>query len=234
MLNGQELDQKGIDNKEDAEAVLGGLRNKVPPLLDLQRLSDPHTQEVSTAVKSKIDDLLRGYPDDPQKRTVSELLGDTITEGCLSYEIDPVELIVVPRELEEDQIAMVDNSKKIGPVTIKNFFVDPYEIMFRVQLLSRYGLDTSKNITDMVFVTMHEMAHLGQSAHAEGEYQASKRFGYSERPTERHADEVALKYCKDLLAFAQTKPTRNDGDNILLRGLPETIKQVETNRRPLM
>lgn len=231
MVDTQELGQNPQVEIENPVTILDKLRSKTPPLLDLDTSSQQKDKTV-IEIRSKFDDLLQNYPESPSKQLVTDLLADTMTEGCLAFGIDPIELILGPKQLG-DHIAAAER-KTTGPFDIKHLFIDPYEIMFRVDLLSRHGISTSKNITDIAFVFMHEMTHLGQAIHAENELKSSKQFDYANRPTEKHADEVALAYCRKLYDYIKDKPKLSKSDELLLQGLPETIKEAETNRRPLM
>lgn len=238
MFDDQELDQSIVGKEENSgeqESNLANLRAKLPQLHDFK---DPQEQiEVDTIakIKAKMTDILGDYLDSEDKTIVIDLVSQTVATGCIAYDIDPVELIVIPRPTQqgEHHVAMADR-KKVGPLDIKQLFIDPSEVMFRVQILSQHGETTAKNVTDLMFAFMHEMAHLGQAIHAEDELNRSKQFPYADRPTEIQADEVALTYCRNLNTFLDGKPNRTRADNILQIGLLQTITDAEANRRPQM
>ncbi len=237
MLNNQESDQSAGElgnNSEDPNSILAHLRANVPPLPKLTQNPEKF-ERATSAVRTKIEKILRDYTGSPNKSLVGDMISQAVAMGCVAYGIDPVELIIIPRPIQqsENHIAMAGR-KKVGPIDIKQLFIDPEEIMFREELLKQHGDKTAKNVTDLMFVFMHEVTHLGQMIHAEEDVNKSKQFAYTVRPTERHADEVALTYCKNLDAFLQERPDRNMGDRILLQGLPQTIKDATVNRRPSM
>lgn len=238
MLDIQEADQSTADlgnNPEDPNTILENLRARVPAIHELTENPERLEEERTTAVNVKLKDILQDYSDSPEKTVVSNLLSKTVAAGCVAYGIDPVELIVVPREIQqgENHIAMAGR-KKSGSMDIKQLFIDPSEIMFRVQLLSQHGETTAKNVTDLMFVLMHEMVHLGQAIYAEDDLKKSKQFTYADQPTELHADEVALAYSKNLEILLKGRSEDNLENRILRQGLPQTIKDATANRRPSM
>lgn len=234
MADSQEITEvKGANSNPDA--VLASLRSKVPLLCEIRDSRDPLKLKAVTAIKVKIVDVLKEYADSEDKDLVTVLLSETIAVGCVTYKIDPVELIIISRTIRQGErhVAMADR-KRVGPMDIKQFFIDPSEIMFRVQILSQHGDTTAKNITDLMFAFAHEMAHLGQLTHAEEDLIKSKQFDYASRPTEKHADEVALAYCRDLNAVLKKKQNLTRADILLRAGLPQTIKEAEKYGRPRM
>ncbi len=241
MLDGQELGQSGIDAQKasaDSDTILANFRNKVPGLNlspELQAERKKLEQEATTVVKPKMAEILQAYGDTPEKSAVSDLLSQTVANGCVAFGVDPVELIVIPRPVQqgENHVAMA-NRKKVGPMDIKQLFIDPEEIMFRVELLRQHGEATAKNVTDLVFVFMHEMTHLGQAVFAENDLKKSKQYEYANRPSEIHADEVALNYCRNLNNALEGKTQLTKADNVLQVGLPQTIRDADTYRRPSM
>jgi len=222
----------GVDvSSETGTVLVAGMRSKVPLVPNLETF-DRKRGPMVKVIKPKFDDLLGEYQKSAAREVVTDMLSDTMALGCLAFNIEPVELILGAKDLG-NAIAAADR-KVIGPLDIKHLFIDPHQIMFRVQILAGHGVETSKNITDLIFVFMHEMTHLGQLIHAENEFNQSENFPYANRPTEIHADEVALDYCRRLLAATQANSVQNETSNILLRGLPETIKDAEAYRRPRM
>ena len=213
------------------QQILHSLRDRVSTVVNMDS-SRPNYQEVSTTIMGKIQDVLQSIPDSHEKKAVSELLTIVIADACISYDIDPVMLIIIPKKLENNHIGET-GAKSLGETKMYQLFIDPDEISFRLQILRNSGVSTSKNITDILFVLIHEMTHLGQHKHCEEEVLTSKEFEYDKRPTEIHADEQALQSCKSLLQNSGT--VDNDlARQILQTGMSKTISEATEHRRPKM
>lgn len=230
MVDRQEGSQSGkvtTEDNEDPEVILNNLRAKVPSFRNAE------TTGMEDVISPKLDDLLRGYGERGNRHLTRDLLARTIAIGCSSFGINPDELIILPGPSQRNQIAAAE-VKRIGHLILKQLVIDPAEVALRDELVLRHGVRVAKNITDLVFVAAHEMTHFGQAIYAEDEYRDSKRFEYSNRPTERHANETGLTFCRQLLATTETKGKTDEADKILLHGLPETIEDAQANKRPLL
>jgi hypothetical protein len=220
---------------QNTNEILAGLMKKVPLINENVLLRANVEEKTTLAIQTKLKELLSAYAETDEKLMIIKLISETVAAGCIAFRIDPVELIIKSRATQpgEQHIAMAER-KVVGPFDIKFIAFDPEQIMFRVQILIQIGDSTAKNITDLLFVIMHEMAHLAQSILAEAEVEISKQIEYSCRPTEIHADLVALEYCK-VLYNAILKAQITSREVALLQiGLPQTIQEAEEHRRPKM
>lgn len=234
MTDDQEVNtwqlEKAVDRRQ---AILTRLRGNVPQLISHDELEMGDGTDLLQAMRSRVDNLLTTYPEQPGKSLVTGLVSEVLAVACSSYGFDPLEVFVQPKARKGHHIAAA-GVKKFGNTLLKQISLDPEEIMFRVQILAKEGVSTAKNITDLIFAVMHEAAHLGQAVYDYQGFVDSKQFEYDSRPTEIHADEVALRYCENLLECVKSKKNSTEADAILLHGLPQTIKEAKDNRRPRM
>lgn len=218
--------------------LLEQLKLKVPSWSATNLSTEDDLQTVAK-VNEKLHELFKNYPQSSEKNIVLNLIAELISRACHLYSINPIELVIVHEDLGADVIASA-SVKTIGPVQIKLINFSLLEIQFRIKLLEKEGLATASNITSMIFVLAHELAHIGQKIFASSEVLQSSMFEYTQQPTEIHADKEALAYCQKLLGDAKnaTQVAVNNKQlseqSLILRGLNQTISEALQNGRPQM
>ncbi|KKQ70896.1 MAG: hypothetical protein UT33_C0013G0012 [Candidatus Peregrinibacteria bacterium GW2011_GWC2_39_14] len=217
-----------FDGDPEAEAIMREFREKIPSL----NISSDNAQLVEQ-LRYKIEDVLAICPDSPQKKAVVGIIVNAIATCFASFGIKYRELIVIPEKMVGRMI-MRASFAKIEKIKLNYLYIDPSRIISKIDLLVQFGLPVSLNITDILFVIVHEIAHMAQFLHAEDAVYKSMRFEYEKSPRELHSDEVALDYCRKLFnSLCGHGENKGCAKDILLSGLPMTIKRAEMYGRPI-